>query len=160
MSPDDAKPPVPATNRWLARPATSLLHTPAPHRGLAMIRLEIQVMAAGVMLANMLANVAAARVYSALTIAIFSSGLERPPVRIPKTTSCASKTQKWRFTTAGTHRGNLYGIAPGGRPVGVAVVQMLKFSDGKGLESWTFADELGFLLRIGRPDLLLGAKRS
>ncbi|MGW8183650.1 MAG: ester cyclase [Burkholderiales bacterium] len=64
-----------------------------------------------------------------------------------------------RFTTAGTHRGNLYGLAPSGRPVGVSVVQILKFSDGKWLESWTFADELGFLLQIGRPDLLLGGKK-
>jgi len=64
-----------------------------------------------------------------------------------------------RFTTAGTHRGNLYGLAPSGRPVGVSVVQILKFSDGKWLASWTFADELGFLLQIGRPDLLLGGKK-
>ncbi len=63
-----------------------------------------------------------------------------------------------RFTTAGTHQGNLCGVAPTRRPVGVPVVQILKLSDGKYLESWTFADELGFLLQIARPDLLLGAR--
>lgn len=64
-----------------------------------------------------------------------------------------------RFTTAGTHRGNLYGIAASGRPIGIPVVQILKFGNVKSLESWTFADELGFLLQIGRPDLLLGGKK-
>lgn len=63
-----------------------------------------------------------------------------------------------RFSTSGTHRGALYGIAPTGLPVGVSVVQILKFANGKWQESWTFADELGFLLQIGRPDLLLGSK--
>lgn len=61
-----------------------------------------------------------------------------------------------RFNTGGTHLGPLYGVAATGRRVGVPVVQILKFANGKWRESWTFADELGFLLQIGRPDLLLG----
>ncbi|MBM3357161.1 MAG: ester cyclase [Betaproteobacteria bacterium] len=61
-----------------------------------------------------------------------------------------------RFTTGGTHQGSLYGIAPAGRRVGISVVQILTFAGGKWRESWTFADELGFLLQIGSPDLLLG----
>jgi predicted ester cyclase len=60
-----------------------------------------------------------------------------------------------RFSTSGTHQGALYGVAPTGRRVGVSVVQILKFVNGKWQESWTFADELGFLLQIGRPDLVL-----
>jgi len=60
-----------------------------------------------------------------------------------------------RFSTSGTHQGALYGVAPTGRRVGVSVVQILKFINGKWQESWTFADELGFLLQLGRPDLLL-----
>jgi hypothetical protein len=61
-----------------------------------------------------------------------------------------------RFTTSGTHQGSLYGVAPTGRRAGVSVVQILKFAGGKWQESWTFADELGFLLQLGRPDLLPG----
>jgi len=61
-----------------------------------------------------------------------------------------------RFSTGGTHTGALYGIAPTGSRVGVSVVQILKFADGKWQSSWTFADELGLLLQLGRPDLLLG----
>ena len=60
-----------------------------------------------------------------------------------------------RFTTCGTHQGTLYGVAPTRQRVGVSVVQLLKFADGKWQESWTFADELGFLLQIGRPELLV-----
>lgn len=60
-----------------------------------------------------------------------------------------------RFTTNGTHTGPLYGIAPTGKPVGVSVVQILKFRDGLWQSSWTFADELGFMLQIGAPDLLI-----
>lgn len=61
-----------------------------------------------------------------------------------------------RFSTSGTHSGPLCGIAPTGKRVGVQVVQMFKFAGGKIRESWTFADELGLLLQLGRADLLLG----
>jgi len=61
-----------------------------------------------------------------------------------------------RFTVNGTHRGSLYGIAPTGRRVGISAVRILKFGGGKLRESWTFADELGLLLQLGRPELLLG----
>ena len=60
-----------------------------------------------------------------------------------------------RFSTGGTHTGALYGIAPTGSRVGVSVVQILTFADGKWQTSWTFADELGLLLQIGCADLLL-----
>jgi predicted ester cyclase len=65
-----------------------------------------------------------------------------------------------RFVTGGTHRGALYDIAPTNRRVGVSVVQILKFAAAKWQTSWTFADELGLLLQLGRPDLLLGNKAS
>ncbi len=69
----------------------------------------------------------------------------------------ADDEEVWmRFSTGGTHTGTLYGIAPTGSRVGVSVVQILKFADGKWQSSWTFADELGLLLQLGRPDLLLG----
>lgn len=62
-----------------------------------------------------------------------------------------------RFSTSGTHRGPLAGIAPTGKRVGVHVVALMRFADEKIVESWTFADEFGLLLQLGAPDLLLGA---
>ena len=60
-----------------------------------------------------------------------------------------------RFNTGGTHTGTLAGIAPTGRTVGVPVAMIARFVDGRWVESWTFADELGFMLQLGRPELLL-----
>lgn len=60
-----------------------------------------------------------------------------------------------RFSTSGTHTGNLCGIAPTGRRVGVHVAALMKFADGRVTESWTFADEFALLLQLGQPDLLL-----
>ena len=60
-----------------------------------------------------------------------------------------------RFNTGGTHSGSLAGIAPTGRTVGVPVAMIARFEDGKWVESWTFADELGLLLQLGQPNLLL-----
>ena len=59
-----------------------------------------------------------------------------------------------RFSTGGTHRGDLCGIAPTGRRVGVHVALLLRFAGGKVTESWTFADEFGLLLQLGAPNLL------
>ncbi len=61
-----------------------------------------------------------------------------------------------RFTVNGTHQDSLYGIAPAGRRVGISAVRILKFAEGKLQESWAFTDELGLLLQLGRPELLLG----
>jgi predicted ester cyclase len=61
-----------------------------------------------------------------------------------------------RFNTNGTHHGSLCGLPPTGKQVGVPVVAIIRFSDGKWQESWTFADELGMLLQLGAPNLLLG----
>jgi predicted ester cyclase len=60
-----------------------------------------------------------------------------------------------RFSTNGTHTGELCGVAPTGKRVGVPVVTRMRFTGGKWTESWTFADELGFMLQLGRPNLLL-----
>jgi predicted ester cyclase len=68
----------------------------------------------------------------------------------------AEGDQVWmRFNVGGTHRGSLCGIAPTGKRVGVNGVAILNFSDGGWVDSWTFADELGLLLQLGRPNLLL-----
>lgn len=68
----------------------------------------------------------------------------------------AEGNQVWmRFNVGGTHRGSLCGIAPTGRRVGVNGVAIMNFRDGHWVDSWTFADELGLLLQLGRPNLLL-----
>ncbi|MEK6592124.1 MAG: ester cyclase [Pseudomonadota bacterium] len=59
-----------------------------------------------------------------------------------------------RFSTGGTHRGELCGIAPTGRRVGVHVAAIMKFADGKVIESWIFADEFALLLQLGQPHIL------
>lgn len=60
-----------------------------------------------------------------------------------------------RFNVCGTHRGPFCGIAPTGRAVGVHGVAIMTFRDGRWIDSWTFADELGLLLQLGQPGLLL-----
>jgi predicted ester cyclase len=65
-----------------------------------------------------------------------------------------------RFSTCGTHRGTLCGIAATEKRVGVNVVAILRFADGKIAESWTFADEFGLLLQLGEPDLLLAGESN
>lgn len=69
----------------------------------------------------------------------------------------AEGDQVWmRFNTNGTHLANLYNLPPTGKRVGVPVVAIMRFPGGKWQESWTFADELGFLSQLGVPNLLLG----
>lgn len=60
-----------------------------------------------------------------------------------------------RFSLRGTHRGVFCGIAATGREIGIHGVAILTFRDGRWIDSWTFADELGLLLQLGQPDLLL-----
>ena len=60
-----------------------------------------------------------------------------------------------RFNTGGTHSGGLAGIAATGKRVGVPVAMIARFEDGKWVESWTFADELGMLLQLGQPNVML-----
>ena len=60
-----------------------------------------------------------------------------------------------RFNTSGTFTGDLCGLPPTGKRVGVNVAAIMRFADGKVTESWMFADEFGFLLQLGKPNLLL-----
>ena len=67
----------------------------------------------------------------------------------------ADGDEAWmRFYLHGTHDGNLYGMAPTGKRVGVPAVDVSRFSGGKWKESWCFGDELGLLLQLGKPNLL------
>ena len=68
----------------------------------------------------------------------------------------AEGDQVWmRFNTNGTQQASLCGLAPTGKRVGVPVVSVMKFTEGQWQESWTFADDLGLLLQLGAPDVLL-----
>lgn len=69
----------------------------------------------------------------------------------------AEGNQVWvRFNVGGVHKGPFCGIAATGRRVGVNAVALLDFDDaGNIVSSWTFADELGVLLQLGRPNLLV-----
>lgn len=69
----------------------------------------------------------------------------------------AEGNQVWlRFNVGGVHSGPFCGIPATGRRMGVNAVALLDFDDaGNIVSSWTFADELGVLLQLGRPNLLL-----
>jgi len=54
-----------------------------------------------------------------------------------------------RFTFCGTHRGEFLGVAPTGRSVSAAGMQVNLFSDGKCIEVWSVHDTFRFLSEIG-----------
>jgi predicted ester cyclase len=60
-----------------------------------------------------------------------------------------------RFYLHGTHDKVLYGMPPTGQRIGVPAVDVSRFVGGKWKESWCFGDELGLLLQLGKPNLLL-----
>jgi len=69
----------------------------------------------------------------------------------------ADGDQVWaRFYLNGIHRSPLYGLPATGKRVGVPAVEIARFANGKFKESWCFGDELGLLLQLGVPNLLLG----
>ena len=59
------------------------------------------------------------------------------------------------FQVRGTQTANLYGLAPTGRRISVPEVGIARFVDGKWQKVWYFADELGALLQLGVPNLLV-----
>lgn len=68
----------------------------------------------------------------------------------------AEGDQVWaRCNFVGTQTGPLYGIAPTGKRVGVPFLVIARFADGQWKERWEFGDELGLLLQLGQPDLLV-----
>ncbi len=60
-----------------------------------------------------------------------------------------------RFYLNGTHQSPLYGLPATGKPVGAPAVEIARFTGGKLSESWCFGDELGLLLQLGVPNLLM-----
>jgi len=54
-----------------------------------------------------------------------------------------------RWTSRGTHKGELFGIAPTGKEAVVTGISIDRWQDGKIVESWTNWDTLGLLQQLG-----------
>lgn len=54
-----------------------------------------------------------------------------------------------RSTARGINTGKIMGTPPSGRPVEVSVFDVLRFADGRLVEHWGAADQLGLLLQVG-----------
>ncbi len=54
-----------------------------------------------------------------------------------------------RNRARGIHTGTVMGTAPTGRSVEIDVFDVLRFADGKLVEHWGVADQLGLMLQIG-----------
>ena len=55
-----------------------------------------------------------------------------------------------RFTARGTHQGEIMGVAPTGREVTLAGINIFRVQDGKVVERWGRTDDLGFLQQLDR----------
>jgi predicted ester cyclase len=62
-----------------------------------------------------------------------------------------------RRTFRGTHRGSLMGLPPTGRQVRISDMAMLRVANGKFVEAWNNADDLGMLRQLGVIPALFGA---
>lgn len=54
-----------------------------------------------------------------------------------------------RWIGSGTHRGELMGIDPTGKPISVDAISIFRITDGKIAEEWTVWDALGLLQQVG-----------
>jgi steroid delta-isomerase-like uncharacterized protein len=54
-----------------------------------------------------------------------------------------------RFTAHATHKGHILGIAPTGRRVTWAGINIYRVADGKVHETWQLADTLGLMRQLG-----------
>src|SRR5438105_81188 len=54
---------------------------------------------------------------------------------------------RWRIQ--GTHKGNLFGVAPTNKPVNITGLVITRFAQGKIVEEWEEFDQLGMLQQIG-----------
>jgi len=61
-----------------------------------------------------------------------------------------------RRTFRGTHKGSLMGIPPTGRQVAISNMAMLRIANGKFIEAWNNADDLGLLRQLGVIPALFG----
>src|SRR5207237_10714019 len=54
-----------------------------------------------------------------------------------------------RFTTRGTHLGDLFGIPPTGKPVAYPTLDLVRIAGGKIVERWGLDDQLGVMQQLG-----------
>jgi steroid delta-isomerase-like uncharacterized protein len=54
-----------------------------------------------------------------------------------------------RKTFHGTHRGDLMGIPPTGRPVAFDVIDIVRMRDGQIVEHWNVVDQMGLMRQLG-----------
>jgi predicted ester cyclase len=54
-----------------------------------------------------------------------------------------------RNRARGVNTGSVMGRPPSGRPVEVDVIDILRFEDGRAVEHWGVADQLGMMLQVG-----------
>lgn len=54
-----------------------------------------------------------------------------------------------RWTCRGTHKGDLGGIAPTGKPMAISGVSICRFANGKIVEGWINWDALGMMQQLG-----------
>ena|SRR5262245_65963093 len=57
-----------------------------------------------------------------------------------------------RLTYTGTHRGELFGIPPTGRPVGYAGVAFFRITGSRIVEGWVLGDVHGLTQQLAGPD--------
>lgn len=68
------------------------------------------------------------------------------------------ETVSVRWTSQGTHRGPLSGIAPSGKKVSVSGMTLARFAGGKMVESWVNWDALSLLQQLDVVPVLFKAK--
>lgn len=54
-----------------------------------------------------------------------------------------------RFYGTGTHQGDLFGIPPTGKPIKTTGINIFRIADGKIVEHWNNADDLGVMQQLG-----------
>ena len=63
-----------------------------------------------------------------------------------------------RWSCRGTHKGDLSGIAPTGKPFTISGVSIARFANGKMVEAWVNWDALGLMQQLGVVPELAKAK--
>jgi predicted ester cyclase len=79
------------------------------------------------------------------------------PGRNDRITDMRAEGEKvWmRFNLRGTHAASFYGLAPTGRRVEMPEVGIMRVVAGKWTDAWYFGDELGILLQLGAPEMMM-----
>ena len=89
--------------------------------------------------------------YEAL-IGTYRTAMPDMEVRIVETVAEGDRVAM-RFTTKGTHEGELMGIEPTGTEVEGEGLAIAHFEDGKVVEVWEYADQLDLLQQLGVVEL-------